>query len=684
MKKVHLLFILLLLTTIAFGQLSVTVPTITASPGQTVNIPVKIYGASSTGIPVSSINLHITYDTAKLTYVTTANFYSGTPGTWYCSGNYNGDGGCNSFTASANWLEGSLLTVTIPDGTTLYEIQFISKGGNNPLNFCIYEFTDEGYELINTTPTNGAVNMATVTWTGSVSSDWSAAGNWSTNVVPGAGYNATIPAGIPNMPVINAAPGAPASCVDLTINSGASVTVAAGKALTVKGDIVNSSTTGIIINSDATATGSLIFNNQGVYGTAQRYVAAWGDLFHGWHLLSSPVAAQPFQPGFVSSPPSSAEDFYQWSETSGLWINSKVGTTAPFSFNSVFGTNFEVGKGYLVAYQNAGPKVFSGVMNVSDVVRTGLTHTPGPAYTTNGDPGWNLIGNPFSSAISWFTNWTHSTNIGAVAKIWNESTASYIDISPGGIIPAMQGFMVESTSGTGSLTIPKAARTHSGQSWYKNSSDPCIRLVVKNPAAQTAQESVLAFNNQTTPGYDPAFDSHFFPGYAPQFYSLEGSERLSTNVMPEIGSQTIIPLQFIKTEGEEYSIEAVKIENVNAQVYLTDMKTGHIQNLTEMPVYSFTSSEGDDPARFLLSFGHVGISEKESERVIYTYGNTLYIVNPGKARLEIYNLSGQVVFNEEISTPELYHTSLSLDASYYIVRLTTGTKVTVSKVYIKY
>lgn len=130
-------------------------PTITATPGQVVNIPVKLSGASSSGVPISSANIQLTYDTAVLDYDTLINFYSNMPANqWFFSGH---DG-----VVSANWLHPSLGTLAIPDNTTLYEIQFTYKGGNSPLNFFVNEFTNAAYDLIPTTPVNGAVNAPLV------------------------------------------------------------------------------------------------------------------------------------------------------------------------------------------------------------------------------------------------------------------------------------------------------------------------------------------------------------------------------------------------------------------------------------------------------------------------------------------------------------------------------------------
>ncbi|MEI7726389.1 MAG: cohesin domain-containing protein [Bacteroidota bacterium] len=152
MKRTILFFFLLAIFYSSQGQtLTVSVPTVTATPGQAVYIPVKLSGASSSGVPISSANIQITYDTAVLRYDTLTNFYTGTPqNQWYFSG-HNG-------LVSANWLEPSLLTLAIPNNTTLYEIKFTYKGGNSPLNFFVYEFTNAAYDLIPTTPVNGAVN----------------------------------------------------------------------------------------------------------------------------------------------------------------------------------------------------------------------------------------------------------------------------------------------------------------------------------------------------------------------------------------------------------------------------------------------------------------------------------------------------------------------------------------------
>lgn len=493
----------------------------------------------------------------------------------------------------------------------------------------------------------------------------------------------------PGMVIVqNAAPTGISLHANRTIEGGLTISLAqkfivpSGVQLTVNYDLENyAGTSGLVIKSG----GSLIHHaTYGVDATVERFVSAWVDDAHGWHHLSSPVALQLIRPEFVPNDPIGiAQDFYAWSEVNGYWFNSKdVGG----SWVSTFDTRFIRGKGYLVAYQNDATKIFTGTLNSSDVSITGLTNTPSAYPPGDITPGWNLLGNPFASAITWgTTDWALSPSINTTAKIWNETTAAYIDITANtGIIPAMNGFMVETSSNNGTLTIPASARTHNATPWYKSTGNPYIKLVASNIGAQTAQESVVTFDNLTAPGFDPNFDSHFLPGFAPSFYSVDGIEKLSTNVLPGLDNQTTIPFNFIKTAGSDFSIEAVQIDNIQAQVYLTDLKLNKVQNLKENPLYAFTAADGDDPARFLLSFSHVGIDENTpGHNGIYAYENTLYIVNPGIARLEVYNLTGQKLLGEEINNPGLHKTTFHGPTGYYVVRLTTETKVVVTKVFIK-
>ena len=416
------------------------------------------------------------------------------------------------------------------------------------------------------------------------------------------------------------------------------------------GTRLNISGGNLVLESDALGDVSLIDFGSVTYSgggetQVERYVVAWTDNLHGWHFLSTPVAAQNIQTGFVPSPPTPDGDFYKWYEATGLWINTKLENG---SWNTEFESTFTVGEGYLVAYSTEQTKTFAGVLNNADVAKTGLTYTVASSNT-----GWHLLGNPYPCALQWnhtsgASGWNLS-NIDGTAKIWNEANASYTDITSGGIIPAMQGFMVHvSSEGTGSLKIFAEDRTYSGTTWYKNDTLNIIKLTAYDTEGSTAQECVIKFNPDATSGFDTQYDSRFLAGYAPLFYAVSGDINLSVNTLPQVAGELEIPLNFTKNVSSAFYIEAEGINKLapQADVYLLDLKLNYTQKLNENPVYHFSATKGDNSARFKLHFGPVGIAELPAHniRVFPANGNIeIHFVEPTVANIAVYNITGQLL-----------------------------------------
>jgi hypothetical protein len=490
-----------------------------------------------------------------------------------------------------------------------------------------------------------------LTWVTTGTSDWGTGSNWDNGDKPSKGVDVVIPSG-GTQPTVDGSAASPEECMDLTINASASLTIDDAGFLTVHGVLVNNGT--FTINSTTTSTGSLI-ENSGIAVTMQRYVSAWINNTRGWHLLSSPVASQNIQPEFVPNPPTADEDFYKLDETASSenWINTKDNSG---NWNSSFESTFGVGTGYLVAYKTAQTKSFSGITNHLDVSKSGLSYTAVSAYI-----GWHLLGNPYPSALRWNQTSWGLTNIDGIAKIWDESSASYTDIAAGGTIPQTQGFMIHVNNTTGgSLVIDATDRIHSATNWYKteaaDNSENTLKLTAYETENNTAQESIIRINANATEEFDTDFDSHFLTGYAPRFYSvLEDGTALSTNTIPSISSKTI-PFSFIKNSASEFYIKVEGIESFenNVTVYLTDLKTNISQKLNDNPIYHFTSSEGDINERFELHFGPVGINDNinvNNDINVFTRNGQIEIrsKNPLNGTVMVYNITGQLMLKTAIN-----------------------------------
>ncbi|MBK6344320.1 MAG: choice-of-anchor J domain-containing protein [Bacteroidales bacterium] len=511
-------------------------------------------------------------------------------------------------------------------------------------------------------------------WTGAINSDWQNAGNWRTGQMPAPSGKIGIPGtGITNFPILTQQG---IECENLTLKPGASLQINPLATLSVNGILTNNAgISGLIIKSDATGTGSLLNSSSGVNALVERYIEAadWGLWDDGWHFIASPVAAQTINSvsGFVTSgPPSDDYDLYAWHEPGNVWVNFKNTTSTP-TWNDVNNNSpdFLVGKGYMASYQVTDTKEFKGVMNVNDVAVTGL------GISTGSNQSWHLLGNPYASALAWDGTWTTS-NISGIAKIWSEEGKAYQDLTPAdvanSVIPSGNGFMVEVSSGTGSLTIPAAKRIHSSKEFQKSSSLPVIVLTARNNDHPSFQQSTLVFNPMATNGFDVLYDGHFLPGYAPQFYSVANGDFLSTNTLPSVESETSIPFSFIKNEGTSFSISARVSENFPATVYLKDKQTGADHDLSNSPVYHFTSSSGDGPERFQVHFKALGtVNDFADSRISVFSSRDKIIVSAAtafSADVRVFNLKGQQVLETTIKNqPYTELNAQALSEGVYVV-----------------
>ncbi len=514
-----------------------------------------------------------------------------------------------------------------------------------------------------------------VSWTGAVSTNWNEAGNWSNNQVPTSISNITISSTPVNQPSVTSLPGNPAICNDLTVASGASVSVEPGKALTVNGTITLLGAQGLVVKSDSTGSGSLLDHGYSGAGTAkiEQYLLA-----NTFHQLGIPIS-NTIQGGWSAG------------QTGNVFLYCSLDSYDETSDNyvGIIGSdNVVPDRGFVTSYLNASnqPKMLRFIGNPN-------TGSKSFAMTKYG-LGYNLIPNPYPSAIDWdaSSGWDKSVASDNSIFIWNHSNMQFatyngfIGVNGGSrYIAPCQSFFV-SSQGNGNIVMNNSVRVHESTTYLKSGAIPdnLIRLKVSGTASSFNDETVVYFT--TNPGSEGSEKWMTSESTAPSLYSEKYSKNYAINILPQTSQSQTVPVKFKAGVDGNYSIKATEIgvfSNVNT-IILEDLKTGATQNLQSNSTYNFTSSKTDDASRFLLRFNtSTSIEENQSFRpYIYESGNTVYI--RGKVnQVMVYNMLGQMVKSAN-STEEYSSIDMNGQApGSYVVKVVVNNQVYTEKVVIK-
>ena len=247
-----------------------------------------------------------------------------------------------------------------------------------------------------------------------------------------------------------------------------------------------------------------------------------------------------------------------------------------------------------------------------------------PGYTTN---GFNLVGNPVPSEISWRSaGWT-KTNIGAAIYIWQQKNkrfsvynydpaigSSSRDSTNGGtgIIPSGQGFFVQATGANPVLTATEAVKQTGGANPYSGlqrlASDYRFVITGVSPAGYSNQ-AVIGFRNDATRGFDAALDAVFLSGGGVDVAAMPQPDVYqAVSKMPLPASTDSLPLYFNSPETGVHTLTFSNLAELSGSgfgLYLKDNYNGSVTDLSANPEYSFTvsaaaASKGN--TRFVLLF----------------------------------------------------------------------------------
>lgn len=479
-----------------------------------------------------------------------------------------------------------------------------------------------------------------------------------------------------------------ATVQDLSIPVDETLIIQSTNQLTVSGSLSNNAgPSGLVINSDVSGTGSLIHSSDFVPATVNRYIpgVSWA-----WHLMSSPVSQGIAGSDFV--PSGSGYDLYCYDEPTNTWVNYKNTNVEP-SWNTVNGSEFIPGRGYMTAYETANPtKQFSGLLN-NGTISFDLTNSGSNTYN-----GYNLAGNPYPSSIDWkaVSGWSRSNLVlnsgGYDYYIYNSTAGNYGTFNSTGssgtngatqYIAQGQAFFVKAST-TGSMSMTNSVRIHRNPFYLKESNEieRFIRMKMISLNTNYSDEVILEFGHESFGG------SEKMTGFTEKAPSLmlpfEGSD-YAIRFMKNMDSDHLVPVRFIAGENGEYTFHSDLDGAFFRMAQLEDIMTGQIYDLKTHSEFQLTATKSDPADRFILHLGLMGTEEHTNNELFTAYfsGNILKINNLiGKGKVSVYDLHGRLIAGMEMSSQGHYSLSLDQPSGLYIVHLQNETMSNSLKVFL--
>ena len=587
----------------------------------------------------------------------------------------------------------------------------------------------DGTTLVETDETTVTVTGSKV-WDGSVNSQWNNANNWTPVGVPTAADCVLIPP-TANNPIISGA-SYNGLGLNLTIQNGATLTVNPTNNVTIT-DWVNINAGG---NLQLDNTSSLIqVNNNPNTGIMHmdRTVSIRKQDYVYWSSPVSSFASSAISPG------TSAGYIYKWIPTIGANTNG-------FG-NWTYGSeNMVIGKGYIVRGPNAYTNTltpftatFIGTPNngiiTTPILRgtynganysTGVSTTLGTSY----DDNWNLIGNPYPSAVNAINFLTTNTNIDGFIKIWTHGTlpsnaiadpfynnyvynytpADYITYNItgtssgpgvfGGNIAAGQGFFVSmlhtSVATSENVTFNNSMRnsTNNNSQFFKNtttSDDNNGRIWLDLIAADGSNvRNLIGYVDGASNNRDRLYDAITDVKLNLNLYSKIGDEPMTIQgrTLP-FDELDLVPMGIKVPQTGNYSIGIGTVDgfftNTNQNIYLEDLDTNIIHDLRQNP-YTFSAIAGDDPDRFILRYtnntlGNDDITNEEAN--VWAISSEILSIKSTKNTIKsirVFDVLGRLLADyPEVNGYEIPLTKIQKNKVALIIQVTLSNGTIVNK-----
>jgi hypothetical protein len=322
-----------------------------------------------------------------------------------------------------------------------------------------------------------------------------------------------------------------------------------------------------------------------------------------------------------------------------------------------------VGRGYGIKQGGNTVITFKGNVNTGTVTATNAS-TYTNVWSQAGDNGWNLVSNPFPSAIT-------LNNTDGISQLSDNPATS--NNMPYGYTYALQFYITGNSTQTGSYVVRNVLTQPTdialGQGFW-------VRV---DPAISSSATWKLGQGHRITsaPTYydvNPTIESHlnvnvlgnnmedvsdiYFIGAAdndldlydgnkwesatghPTLYTKAGSEVMGINSLPSLTETKVVPMGLKPGANGNYTFTFEDIASFpqTAMIYLEDLKLGTMNNLRDNATYEFAANLNDSPDRFMLHF-QPGLQAEVADQDCDSEG-TIELTQPAPTVWSTYEVKG--------------------------------------------
>lgn len=464
----------------------------------------------------------------------------------------------------------------------------------------------------------------------------------------------------------------------------AGIIIDAGSSLTLSGTSVNTTITGAstingVFNFSSTGTltnnGVMTIGNTGtVMGSVNNFAGTGSYVVQrtlagagAYSYLSSPITS-----GNLSSLTGS---IYRYAE------NGRNATDYTSGWVTASGA-MTTGLGY--AGGGSGSVSFSGTVNNGTLSPTLLTLTNTQSAATN---GWNLLGNPYPSAIG-VTNFLSGNTLrvaGAGVYLWNGTNYTTLN---SGVIPSSQGFFVQATA-AGAVSYTNAMRNTTGGALNREGNNAKAYVSLVNPSS-LVDKTQIEFRDDASDNFEVNYDAYKLKGNTilQLFSKISDNEYdFAINILSPLATNKAVQLGYDASVAGVYTLKLDSLVALEeASVSLEDKTLAKFIDLKANPVYTFSSAATKNNQRFALHFNNAKVTGIDAQNnatfQVYSIDKMVYVNTSTSSEVVVYDLAGQVVARK--AGNGLFDINLSnKSAGIYIVNATNQGKSIATKIVIQ-